>query len=131
MKVLRDAAPYVSMSNIYAAAGEWDSVGKVKKALRERGIRKVPAYSWVEIKQKTHVFSANDTSHPQMKEITRKLDELEKQMEEQAYKPDSGCALYNVDEEVKVESLKYHSERIAIAFALRVTRIGDEEPTSL
>ncbi|KAG4951159.1 putative pentatricopeptide repeat-containing protein [Glycine max] len=131
MKVLRDAAPYVSMSNIYAAAGEWNNVGKVKKAMRERGVRKVPAYSWVEIKQKTHVFSANDTSHPQMKEITRKLDELEKQMEEQAYKPDSGCALYNVDEEVKVESLKYHSERIAIAFALRVTRIGDEEPTSL
>ncbi|GAU24689.1 hypothetical protein TSUD_322980 [Trifolium subterraneum] len=40
------------------------------------------------------------------------------------YKPDSSCALHNVDEEVKVESLKYHSERIAIAFALISTPKG-------
>ncbi|KAK8473233.1 hypothetical protein PHAVU_001G085300 [Phaseolus vulgaris] len=124
MKILRDAAPYVSLSNIYAAAGEWENVGKVKKAMRERGVRKVPAYSWVEIKQMTHVFSANDMSHPQMKEITKMLDELEEQMEKQGYKPDSSCALHNVDEEVKLESLKYHSERIAIAFALISTPEG-------
>nr|KYP63551.1 Putative pentatricopeptide repeat-containing protein At2g01510 family [Cajanus cajan] len=124
MEVLRNAAPYASMSNIYAAVGEWENVGKVKKAMRERGVRKVPGYSWVEIKQKTHVFSANDMSHPQMKEITRKLDELEEQMEKQGYKPDSSCALHDVDEEVKLESLKYHSERIAIAFALISTPEG-------
>ncbi|XP_061358566.1 putative pentatricopeptide repeat-containing protein At2g01510 [Gastrolobium bilobum] len=124
MKVLRDAAPYISMSNIYAAAGEWDNVGKVKKAMRDRGVRKVPAYSWVEIKHKTHVFSANDMSHPQMREIMKKIDELEEQMQKQGYKPDSSCALHNVDEEVKVESLKYHSERIAIAFALISTPKG-------
>ncbi|KAK6928594.1 Pentatricopeptide repeat [Dillenia turbinata] len=40
---LRDAAAYVNMSNIYAEAGHWDGVGKVKKAMRERGVRKVPA----------------------------------------------------------------------------------------
>lgn len=124
MKVLRDAGPFVSMSNIYAAAGEWDNVGKVMKAMRDRGVRKVPAYSWVEIKHKTHVFSANDKSHPQITEIMRKLDELEEQMEKEGYKPDSSCALRNADEEVKVESLKYHSERIAIAFALISTPKG-------
>ncbi|XP_057437591.1 putative pentatricopeptide repeat-containing protein At2g01510 [Lotus japonicus] len=124
MKALRDAAAYVSMSNIYAAAGEWDNVGKVKKAMRDRGVRKLPAYSWVEIKHKNHVFSANDKSHPQMGEIMKKLDELEEEMEKQGYKPDSSCALHNVDEEVKVESLKYHSERIAIAFALISTPKG-------
>lgn len=56
MKVLRDAAPYVTMSNIFAEAGQWDSVVKVKKAMRDRGVRKLPAYSWVEIKHKVHVF---------------------------------------------------------------------------
>ncbi|KAK7290895.1 hypothetical protein RIF29_05664 [Crotalaria pallida] len=124
MKVIRDAAPYVSMSNIYAAAGEWENAGKVMKAMRDRGVKKVPAYSWVEIKHKIHVFSANDKSHPQMTEIMRKLDELEEQMEKEGYKPDSSCALHDVDEEVKVESLKYHSERIAIAFALISTPKG-------
>ncbi|KAI4350441.1 hypothetical protein L6164_004896 [Bauhinia variegata] len=124
MKVLRDAGAYVSVSNIYAASGQWDKVGKVKKAMRERGVRKVPAYSWVEIKHKIHVFSANHKSHPQMGEIMKKIDELAKQMEREGYKPDTSCALHDEDEELKVESLKYHSERIAIAFALISTPEG-------
>ncbi|KAG2411414.1 hypothetical protein I3760_Q002000 [Carya illinoinensis] len=124
MEELRDAAPYVNMSNIYAAAGQWESVGKVKKAMRDRGVKKVPAYSWVEIKHKIHVFSANDKSHPQMGEIMRRIDMLGKQMEKEGYEPDTRCALHNVDEELKVESLKYHSERLAIAFALISTPQG-------
>ncbi|PPR93799.1 hypothetical protein GOBAR_AA26881 [Gossypium barbadense] len=124
MEVLRDAAAYVSMSNIYAAAGQWDNVGKVKKAMRERGIRKVPAYSWVEIRHKLHVFSANDMLHPQMEEIRKKIEMLSKQMEKEGYKPDTSCALHDVDENIKIESLKYHSERLAIAFALISTPEG-------
>lgn len=118
MKVLRDAAPYVAMSNIYAAAGQWESVGKVKKAMRERGVKKVPAYSWVEVKHKIHVFSANDKCHPLREKIMKKIDELAEAMEKEGYKPDPSCTLHDVDEELKIESLKYHSERIAIAFAL-------------
>ncbi|KAI3725913.1 hypothetical protein L1987_65709 [Smallanthus sonchifolius] len=37
MEVLRDAAPYVNMSNIYAEAGQWEDVSKVKKAMKDRG----------------------------------------------------------------------------------------------
>ncbi|KAF8378064.1 hypothetical protein HHK36_029398 [Tetracentron sinense] len=115
---LRDAAPYVAMSNIYAEAGQWEYVGKVKKSMRERGIKKVSAYSWVEIRQKVHIFVANDRSHPQTDEIRKKIEMLAEQMEKEGYKPDTSCALHNVEEEIKVESLKYHSERLAIAFAL-------------
>ena len=39
MEELRDAAPYVNMSNIYVAVGQWDNVGKVKKAMRDRGVK--------------------------------------------------------------------------------------------
>ncbi|GLT27156.1 hypothetical protein SLA2020_021800 [Shorea laevis] len=124
MEVLRDASAYVSMSNIYAAAGQWESVGKVKKAMKERGIRKVPAFSWVEIKHKVHVFQVNDQKHPQMKKIMKKIDMLSKKMEKEGYKPDTGCVLHDVDEKMKIESLKYHSERLAIAFALISTPKG-------
>ncbi|XP_022741310.1 putative pentatricopeptide repeat-containing protein At2g01510 isoform X1 [Durio zibethinus] len=124
MEMLRDAAAYVSMSNIYAAAGQWENVGKVKKAMRERGIRKVPAYSWVEIRHKVHVFSANDMLHPQMEEIRKKIDMFSIQMEKEGYKPDTSCALHDVDEKIKIESLKYHSERLAIAYALMSTSEG-------
>ncbi|CAK7348112.1 unnamed protein product [Dovyalis caffra] len=124
MKVLRDAAPYVTMSNIFAEAGHWESVLKVKKAMRERGVRKVPAYSWVEIKHKVHVFSANDDKHPQILEILEKIEMLAKQMEKEGYKPDISCAHQKVDDESKIDSLKYHSERVAIAFALISTPEG-------
>ncbi|XWS43948.1 hypothetical protein CRYUN_Cryun15aG0002200 [Craigia yunnanensis] len=124
MKVLRDAAAYVSMSDIYAAACQRDNVGKVKKAMRERGIRKVPAYSWVEIRHMVHVFSANNMLHPQMEEIRKKIDMLSKEMEKEGYKPDTSCALHDVDEKIKIESLKDHSERLAIASALISTPEG-------
>ncbi|KAM6549327.1 hypothetical protein CsatB_021003 [Cannabis sativa] len=124
MAELRDAAPYVTMSNIYAAAGEWDSVGRIKKAMRERGVKKITAHSWVEIKHKVHVFTANDKSHPQMSDIKRKLDSLANLMEKEGYKPDTSCSLHNEEEEIRLESLKYHSERLAIAYALVSTPEG-------
>lgn len=124
MENIRDAAPYVTMSNIYAVAGEWDNVSRVKKAMRDRGVKKVPAYSWVEVKNTIHVFSANDELHPQREQIRAKIESLMQQMEEQGYKPDTTCALHDEDEEIKIESLKYHSERLAIAFALISTPGG-------
>ncbi|XP_058093755.1 putative pentatricopeptide repeat-containing protein At2g01510 [Magnolia sinica] len=121
---LKDAGPYVIMSNIYAAAGRWEDVSKVKKAMKDRRVKKEPAYSWVEIKQKIHSFSANDEAHLQTDEIRKMIDTLSKRMEKEGYKPDTSCALHNVEEEIKVESLRYHSERLAIAFALINTPPG-------
>ncbi|KAK9104025.1 hypothetical protein Scep_020869 [Stephania cephalantha] len=121
---LRDAAPYVVMSNIFAEAGKWEDVANVKKSMRERGVKKVSAYSWVETQQKIHVFSANDRTHPLMNQIEMKLKELAAQMEKEGYKPDTSCALHDVENDIKVESLMYHSERLAIAFALISTPPG-------
>ncbi|KAF5790868.1 putative tetratricopeptide-like helical domain superfamily, DYW domain-containing protein [Helianthus annuus] len=124
MEVLRDAAPYVNMSNIYAEAGQWEDVSKVKKAMKDRGVRKVTAYSWVEVNHNVHVFTANDRTHPQIEDIRKKIDVLWRKMDEEGYKPDTSVILQNVNEDVKVESLKYHSERLAIAFALVNTPEG-------
>ncbi|XP_010435685.1 PREDICTED: putative pentatricopeptide repeat-containing protein At2g01510 [Camelina sativa] len=124
MEKLRDAAAYVSMSNIYAAAGKWESVRHVKKAMRERGIRKVPAYSWVEVNHKIHVFSSNDHTHPKGDEILRKINELTAEIEREGYKPDTSSVVQDIDAQMKIESLKYHSERLAVAFALISTPEG-------
>ncbi|OVA06125.1 Pentatricopeptide repeat [Macleaya cordata] len=115
---LRDAGPYVMMSNIYSEAGNWDAAANIKKSMKDRGVKKVPAHSWVEINQKIHEFSSNDQMHPQMDEIKRKLKSLAEQMRKEGYRPDTSCALHNEEEDIKVESLMYHSERLAIAFAL-------------
>jgi len=36
---------YVVLSNIYAAAGMWDEVEKLRKVMRERRVAKIPGYS--------------------------------------------------------------------------------------
>ncbi|KAL8251388.1 hypothetical protein R6Q59_035081 [Mikania micrantha] len=118
MEVLRDAAPYINICNMYAEAGQWEDVSKVKKEMKDRGVRKLTAYSWVEVNRNVHVFTANDKTHPQINNIWKKIDALLRKMEEVGYKPDTSVILQNVNEEVKVESLKHHSERLAIAFAL-------------
>ncbi|CAN7128282.1 unnamed protein product [Brassica rapa subsp. narinosa] len=124
MEKLRDAAAYVSLSNIYATAGEWENVSLVKKAMRERGIKKVTASSWVEVSHKMHDFSSNDQRHPRGDEIVRKVNELTAEIERLGYKPDTSCVGQDVDEQMKIESLKFHSERLAVAFALISTPEG-------
>lgn len=111
MENLRDAASYIIMSNIYAETGDWESAATIKKAMRRCGIKKSTAYSWVEIGNKVHVFTSNDTKHPHIELIEENIDSLSEQMEKEGYKPSTAHALlYQVDEEIRIESLKYHSE---------------------
>ncbi|KAL5222157.1 hypothetical protein ABZP36_026870 [Zizania latifolia] len=119
-----DATPYVILSNIYAKAGLWEDAAHVKKIMRDKGVRKESGYSWVEIKQKIYSFSSNDQTNPMIDEIKDELERLYKEMDKQGYKPNTSCALHLVDDELKLESLKYHSEKLAIAFALINTQPG-------
>ncbi|XP_059066735.1 pentatricopeptide repeat-containing protein At2g13600-like [Cryptomeria japonica] len=50
------AVPYVLLSSIYAAGGRWEDVEKVRKLLKDRGIKKQPGCSWIVIKTKVNVF---------------------------------------------------------------------------
>ncbi|KAG7022641.1 putative pentatricopeptide repeat-containing protein, partial [Cucurbita argyrosperma subsp. argyrosperma] len=118
MEEFRDAGRYINLSNIYAVAGQWDNVSKVKKVMRDRGVSKVPAYSWVEIKHQTHVFSATDKSHPRTKKILRKIDALTMQMDKKGYKPDITLALHDMDKDINIDRC------LSIAFALLNTPDG-------
>ncbi|XP_042519689.1 putative pentatricopeptide repeat-containing protein At1g10330 [Macadamia integrifolia] len=44
----RHCGRYVVLSNIYAGAGRWGHASAMRKAMIEAGIRKIPAYSWLE-----------------------------------------------------------------------------------
>lgn len=46
------------ISNIYAATGRWEDSAKVRVSTREKGIRKKPGQSWIEVKKTVHVFTA-------------------------------------------------------------------------
>jgi pentatricopeptide repeat protein len=118
------AGYYVLLSNIYAAAGRWDDVSKVRTMMKDRGIKKMPGCSLVEVKNKVHAFNVGDKSHPQSEKIYAMLNSLAKQMEEAGYIPDTNFVLHDVEEEVKEHMLYSHSEKLAIAFGLINTSPG-------
>jgi pentatricopeptide repeat protein len=93
----QNAATYVQLSNTYAAAGRWDDAAKVRKMMKERGVKKDAGCSWIEVKSKWHAFVAGDNSHPQLKEITEILKKLSGQMKEAGYLPDSNFVMQNED----------------------------------
>jgi pentatricopeptide repeat protein len=119
-----EVSTYVLLSNIYAAAGKWDDVVSVRKLMRDRGVKKEPGISWIEVKNKVHTFLVRDKSHPQTKQIYSKLEELTRQMEVAGYVPDTNFVLHDVDEEHKDHLLSYHSEKLAISFGLISTPPG-------
>lgn len=109
---------YVLLSNIYAEAGMWKDVERMRVLVKTRGIQKPPGYSSVELKGKTHMFYVGDKSHPQYKEIYSYLEKLLERMQAAGYVPNTGSVLHDLDEEEKESSLRIHSEKLAVAFAL-------------
>ncbi|XP_064993558.1 pentatricopeptide repeat-containing protein At5g50390, chloroplastic-like [Musa acuminata AAA Group] len=108
---------YIVLLNIYNSSGRVDEAAKVVEALKRRGIRLLPACSWIEIKKQPHKFLFGDKSHPQSLKIYEKLDSLMSEIVERGYVPDWKSLLPDVaDHEQKM--LTYHSEKLAIAFGI-------------
>ncbi|KAJ7514776.1 hypothetical protein O6H91_23G058700 [Diphasiastrum complanatum] len=109
---------YVLLSNIYAAAGSWDKVAKIRKKMKALGVKKAPGCSWIEVDNHVHAFVVGDVTHPQSKEIQAELERLVGLMKEAGYMPDLSFVLRDVEDEEKENVLCGHSERLAIAFGL-------------
>lgn len=60
---------YVLISNVFAAMGKWKAGEVVRAKMEERGLRKEPACSWIEVRNKVHTFVARDSSHEDLNEI--------------------------------------------------------------
>ncbi|XP_015884237.3 putative pentatricopeptide repeat-containing protein At3g25970 [Ziziphus jujuba] len=60
---------YVLLSDMYGYLRRWDEKASVKRLMKERGVKKVPGWSWIEIKNQVHAFKAEDRLHPNCGEI--------------------------------------------------------------
>ncbi|XP_057864657.2 pentatricopeptide repeat-containing protein At4g02750 [Cryptomeria japonica] len=60
-----NASPFLQLANIYAAAGRWDGIQKVRKMMNERQIKKMPGCSWIEVDKMIYSFVVGDTSQSQ------------------------------------------------------------------
>ncbi|CAA6671355.1 unnamed protein product [Spirodela intermedia] len=118
---------YVLLSNLYAAAGKWADVGRMRVMMRDKGVRKVPGFSWIEVQNVVHTFSVGDAAHPQKEEIYAFLEDLDRRLKKAGHVSVTKTVLHDVEEEEKEQMLKYHSERLAVAFGiLRNLRVCED-----
>ncbi|KAF8404728.1 hypothetical protein HHK36_009617 [Tetracentron sinense] len=113
-----DEGTHVLLSNLYASTGNWTQVIKMKSTMREMRLKKNPAMTWVDVDRGVHTFMAGDWSHPRSGEIYEMLDSLIEKIKDLGYVPDTRFVLQDLDEKEKERSLYYHSEKLAITFAL-------------
>lgn len=113
-----DAGTYILLSNIYANSQKWEDVAEVRRTMRDRGIKKEPGCSWIEVDKQLHTFILGDGSHPQITDIYRELHLLIRKLMEEGYVPDTNFVLQDLEVEQKEDSLRYHSEKLAIVFGL-------------
>ncbi|KAL6226389.1 hypothetical protein ACLB2K_000351 [Fragaria x ananassa] len=122
-----NAGAHVLLSNIYAGAGRWDDVARIRTMLNDMGIKKVPGSTSIEVDSVVHEFQVGDKMHPLSEEIYQILKEMNRLLDMAGFVPDTSEALYDMDEEWKEGVLSHHSEKLAIAFGL----ISTKESSSL
>ncbi|KAK4853506.1 hypothetical protein QYF36_010262 [Acer negundo] len=96
-----DSAAYVLLSNIYAAANQWDDVSDARSTMKRKYVKKDPGFSWIDVKNTLHLFVVDDKSHPQTDLIYDEVEDLMKRIKEEGYIPDTDFVLLDVEEEEK------------------------------
>ncbi|PIA34303.1 hypothetical protein AQUCO_03800118v1 [Aquilegia coerulea] len=115
---------YTLLSNIYANAGRWKDVSRIRLLMRKMGIKKRPGCSWVQGEKGTASFFVGDRSHPQSEQIYELLADLIQRITIIGYVPETSFSLHDVDEEEKKGLLYEHSEKLALAYAILTSTPG-------
>ncbi|XP_057415475.1 pentatricopeptide repeat-containing protein At2g03880, mitochondrial [Lotus japonicus] len=113
-----DTGAYVLLSNTYANSKMWNDVAEVRRTMRVKGIRKEPGCSWIEVDKQIHAFILGDKSHPQIDEISRQLNQFISRLTGAGYVPDTNFVLQDLEGEQREDSLRHHSEKLAIVFGI-------------
>jgi pentatricopeptide repeat protein len=121
---LKNDGIYVLLSNIYARTQKWEEVRRVRKLMREKGIRKTPGCSSIVINGVSHTFLVEDRSHPETTEIYLMLNQMTQKLKLAGYVAETSEVLVNIDELDKEDSVSLHSERLAISYGLLKTQPG-------
>jgi len=90
---------FMLLSNIYAADGKREDSARVRASAKEKGLKKIPGQSWIEVRKKIFTFSAGNVVHLEQGEIPAILNVLALQMASVHYNINS-CfdQHYNSDE---------------------------------
>lgn len=122
-----NSGAYSALANLYSACGKWEDAARIRKSMKDRGVKKDQGFSWVQIRNKVHVFGVEDGIHPQKDAIYKMMEKIWKEIKKLGFIPDTQSVLHDLEEEVKEQILRHHSEKLAIAFGL----ISTPENTTL
>nr|GMD69303.1 pentatricopeptide repeat-containing protein At3g46790, chloroplastic [Ipomoea batatas] len=114
----KNAGNYVLLADIYAEAGMWEEVKRVKKLLDCRELEKVSGCSWIEVRRRVYSLTSVEEFNPQIEQIHALLLQLSAEMKDYGYVPDAKIVLYDLDREEKERILLGHSEKLAVGFGL-------------
>ncbi|GAV84326.1 PPR domain-containing protein/PPR_2 domain-containing protein/DYW_deaminase domain-containing protein [Cephalotus follicularis] len=117
-----NSANYVLMMHLYSMSNRWDDVGRLKDLMREKGLKNGHTWSWIQIDRRVHVFSTEDTPHPDEGEIYFELYQLISEMKKFGYVPEVNCVYQNINEVEKEKVLMSHTEKLAITYGLMKTK---------
>ncbi|CAL9233432.1 unnamed protein product [Arabidopsis halleri] len=113
-----NSGAYSALANLYSACGKWEEAAKIRKCMKDGRVKKEQGFSWIEVKHKVHAFGVEDGIHPQKNEIYITMKKIWDEIKKMGYVPDTASVLHDLEEEVKEQILRHHSEKLAIAFGL-------------
>ncbi|XP_047060405.1 pentatricopeptide repeat-containing protein At3g13880-like isoform X1 [Lolium rigidum] len=111
------SASYVNLYNMYLDAGDLSLASKIRDLMKERGVKKEPGLSWIELKSGVHSFVAGDKSHPESNAVYTKLAEMLSKID----KLTTNDTISIVSDEITGKEQNWmncHSEKLAVALGM-------------
>ncbi|PON33875.1 Tetratricopeptide-like helical domain containing protein [Trema orientale] len=72
---------YSALANLYSAHGKWEDAARVRKSMKDRGVKKEQqGFSRIQIQNTVHVFGIEDGMHPQKDAIYKMTEKIRKEI---------------------------------------------------
>ncbi|KAJ7959587.1 Pentatricopeptide repeat-containing protein [Quillaja saponaria] len=84
-----DAGTFLTLSNMYASLGKWKEAATIRLKLKEKGLKKQPGCSWIEVGNLVHVFVVGDKSHSRSDQLYFILCDLHAKMKMDGLMPNN------------------------------------------
>ncbi|KAE8682000.1 Pentatricopeptide repeat-containing protein [Hibiscus syriacus] len=91
---------YALLATLYSRRQKWDSAAEIRKIMKERGVKKTPGCSWIEINGAIHEFTAFDYCRPEYYRLNEMIESFMVEMR-------LDCSLFASDVGTKEQSLEY------------------------
>ncbi|RDX60604.1 Pentatricopeptide repeat-containing protein, mitochondrial, partial [Mucuna pruriens] len=91
-----NAGTYSLLSNMYASVGKWKEAAIVRTKMQNKGLKKQPGCSWIEVGNTVQIFIVGDQSHSQYERLGHLLLDLHTKMKKAGDTPDDDLLCQSV-----------------------------------